>query len=111
MRLRSTLSLLLLLGASFPSAARADEPPEITVVFLGDRFEPAEVPVPAGAKFNLRVENKSAAPMEWESHTLHREKVVPAGTSAKILIGPLKAGSYEFLDDFHQKIRGHLVAR
>jgi Cupredoxin-like domain len=110
MRLRPSLLLLVLLGATQASAARAEDPPEIAVTFLGDRFEPTEISVPTAVKFALRVENKSTVSMEWESRALHREKIVPAGASAKISVGPLAAGSYEFFDDFHPKIRGHLVA-
>jgi hypothetical protein len=45
--------LLFLLGVPLtPLLApevRAQEPPEISIVYLGDRFEPAEVLVPADA--------------------------------------------------------------
>ncbi len=108
---RPTILLLALLGTAVTVSARADDPPEIAIAFMGDRFEPAEVAVPANVKITLRIENKSAVSAEWESHALHREKVVAAGSSAKITVGPLKAGSYEFFDDFHPKIRGNLVAR
>ena len=94
-----------------PSPAMAEDTPEITLTFLGDRFEPAEVPVPANVKFALRVVNKSTVSMEFESKALHREKLVPPGKEARIFIGPVKAGTYEFFDDFHPKIRGNLVAR
>jgi Cupredoxin-like domain len=49
--------------------------------------------------------------MEWESASLHREKVVPAGTSTKIHFGPLRPGRYEFFDDFQPAIRGNVVVR
>ena len=107
--MRRCFLFLTLLALASP--AYAEDPPEFRQTFLGDRFEPADLTVPAGVKFVLRVENKSAAALEWESVSLHREKVVPAGASATIYIGPVKAGSYEYFDDFHPKIRGRLVAR
>jgi hypothetical protein len=110
MRLRYVMPFLLLTVGLVP-AAWADDPPEIAMLFLGDRFDPAEVPVPANVKVGLRVENRSPAPMEWESVALHREKVIPAGTTAKIYIGPLRPGRYEFFDDFHPTIRGNVVVR
>lgn len=91
--------------------AWAEDVPEVTLTFLGDRFEPAEVPVPADVKFSLRIVNKSTISMEFESKALHREKLVPPGKEARVFIGPVKAGTYEFFDDFHPKIRGNLVAR
>jgi Cupredoxin-like domain len=108
---RLTFWLLAMSAIALAPPCRAEAPPEIALTFLGDRFEPAEVPVPVGVKFTLRVENKSAVVMEWESEVLHREKVVPAGTTARIAIVPLRRGDYEFFDDFHDKIRGRLVAR
>ncbi len=111
MRLCPTFCLVVLLGTALTSIARADDPPEILVTFLGDRFEPSEIAVPVDVKFALRVENKSSTTMEWESLPLHREKVVPAGSTTKIYIGPLRAGSYDYFDDFHPTIRGHVVAR
>lgn len=110
MRRRFALLLLPLLAIA-PSPGWAQDVPEIILTFLGDRFEPAEVIVPADVKFSLRVVNKSTISMEFESKALHREKVVPPGKEAKIFIGPVKAGTYEFFDDFHPKIRGNLVAR
>ena len=91
--------------------AQAGDPPEIVLTFLGDRFEPAEIAVPADVKFVLRVINRSTATMEWESKALNREKLVPPGKDARIFIGPVKAGTYEYFDDFHPKIRGTVVAR
>ena len=84
MRRRLTLLLPLLAATALPSSVWADDPPEILVTFLGDRFEPAEVAVPANVKFALRVVNKSTITMEWESPTLHREKLVPPGKETKI---------------------------
>lgn len=114
--MRSRLALLPMLFAAltFPALtfpALAADPPEVTLVFLGDRFEPAMLTVPANTKVAVKIENRSAAAMEFESKTMHREKVVPAGGKATVFIGPLTPGSYEFFDDFHPNIKGTVVAR
>ncbi len=111
MPLRRAVLVLLLLSSPLASPVLADDPPDIPIAFLGDRFEPAEVPVPANVKVALRVENKSTVVMEWESYPLHREKVVAAGTVTTIFIGPLRPGRYEFFDDFHPEVRGNVVVR
>jgi len=36
---------------------------------------------------------------------------VPGGQEVVVFIGPLRAGSYEFFNDFHPSSRGHVVAR
>ena len=74
-------------------------------------FESAELEVPAGQKIELHIRNADAAAAEFESTELHREKVVPAGQEVVIFIGRLRAGRYEFFDDFNPRSRGHIVAR
>jgi len=69
------------------------------------------VAVKAGVKFKLVVSNKGMKPAEFESSELNREKVVPAGGSVPVYIGPLSPGSYPFFDDFDQKNRAQIVAK
>ena len=66
------------------------------------RFEPAEFEVPANTNVRLLVKNEDATAEEFESSSLHREKVVPAGKEIVIMIGPLKLGRYEFIGDFNR---------
>jgi hypothetical protein len=66
---------------------------------------------PAGVKVELILRNEQATPIEFESTSLHREKVVAPGASASIFIGPLKPGRYDFFDDFHPATRGVVVVQ
>jgi hypothetical protein len=91
-----TASLLLCVGAH-----AAD--PEFQLVIKNHRFEPTEVKVPAGKKVKLIVHNQDPTPEEFESHVLNREKVIPGGAKATILIGPLKPGRYPFFGEFNEK--------
>lgn len=75
---------------------------EFTVVIKDNHFVPSEVKVPAGKKVKLIVDNQDATPEEFESHELHREKVIPGGSKLPIVIGPLKPGKYPFFGEFHQ---------
>jgi len=59
----------------------------------------------------LTIRNEQATPAEFESTSLHREKVVAPGSSASVFVGPLQPGRYEFFDDFHPASRGVLVVR
>jgi plastocyanin len=93
-----------------PVAAAADEP--ATIITLRDhRFDPADVEIAAGAKVRLVVRNAGSESAEFESHSLHREKVVTGGGEISLSVGPLKPGSYEFFDDFHPETRGHLIVK
>jgi len=105
--MRPALVLLALLLAS--PAAADNQTASLTI--RNRAFEPAELEVPAGQKIELHVRNADAAASEFESAELHREKVVPAGQEVVVFIGPLRAGRYEFFDDFNPSARGHIIAR
>ena len=93
------------------SLARAEDP-AIPITIRNHRFDPAEVPVPAGKKVRLLVKNLDATPEEFESHSLHREKVVPGGGEITVFVGPLDPGSYDFFGDFNpDTAQGHIVAK
>ena len=99
-----------LLALVLPLAAQAAEL-EVSLVIRAHRFEPAEVRVPAGQKVKLIVENKDSTPEEFESHELNREKVIAPNAKATIYVGPLKAGRYPFMGEFHaDTARGVLIA-
>ena len=88
----------------------AQEAP-ITIAIRDHQFVPAEVPVPAGVKVELIIKNEQTMPAEFESKSLHREKVVAPGAAASIFVGPLSPGRYEFFDDFHPATRGVVVVK
>jgi hypothetical protein len=100
-----------LLAVLLAAPALAADPPTAALTIRNRAFEPPELQVPAGQKIELHVRNADAAPSEFESDTLHREKVVPAGQEVVVFIGPLRPGTYEFFDDFNPTARGHIVAR
>ncbi len=87
------------------------EEPTITIILRDHQFVPAEVPVPAGVKVELIVHNAQAVTAEFESTSLHREKIVPAGGRISVFVGPLDPGRYAFFDDFNQATRGFLVVK
>jgi hypothetical protein len=91
--------------------ALAADPPPVAISIRDHQFVPAEVAVPVGAKIELTIRNEQTVPAEFESTSLHREKVVAPGAAVSVFIGPLPAGSYEFFDDFHPATRGNVVAR
>jgi plastocyanin len=94
----------------FCLCAQAAEP-EIALVIKNHRFEPAEVKVPAGQRIKLIVHNQDSTAEEFESHSLNREKVIPAGAKASIFIGPLKPGRYTFFGEYNEATaKGAVVA-
>ncbi len=112
-RILTTLTLLLAglgAGLSCASAAAADD--TFTVVIKDHRFEPSQLEVPAGKKLKLLVKNLDATPEEFESHDLKREKIIAGKGQATITIGPLKAGSYRFVGEYHESTaQGQIIAK
>jgi plastocyanin len=98
----------LFLISALPAFAQE---PTITISLRDHQFVPSEVPVPAGVKVTLIIRNEQPTTAEFESTTLHREKIVNAGGEITVFVGPLDPGSYEFFDDFHGATRGHLVVK
>lgn len=102
---------LLAAGLVAPTLAQAEDP-AIPLAIRNHRFEPAELPVPAGVKVRLLIKNLDATPEEFESHSLHREKVVPGGGEITVFVGPLDPGSYDFFGDFNpDTAQGHIVVK
>ena len=108
--MRKTLILLALqAGLLVPLAQAADN--EVALTIKNHLFSPAEVKVPANQRIKLNVHNQDNTPEEFESHSLNREKLIPAGAKAVIYIGPLKPGRYDFFGEFNQSTaKGVVIA-
>ena len=105
---RLALTIILVLAAA--PVALADDP-VVMITLKDNQFVPSEVPVPAGVKVQLLIKNEQQVSAEFESTSLHREKIVTAGGQISVFVGPLDPGSYEFFDDFHSATRGHLIVK
>jgi plastocyanin len=109
--IRSTLLAASAVMALFFAGQIQAAEPELLLVIKNHRFEPAELKVPAGQRVKLIVHNQDATPEEFESHSLGREKLIPAGARVSVFIGPLKPGSYSFVGEFNEATaKGTVVA-
>lgn len=108
-RLCFPAALLAIVLSNFNLALAEDT---FTIVFKDHRIVPQELQVPAGRKITLIVDNQDATAEEFESHSLKREKVIPAKSKATIKIGPLKPGTYEIFGEYHESTaQGRIVAK
>jgi len=86
--------------------------PEFMLTIREHRFTPVEIRIPANTKVRLVVDNQDAAPEEFDSHALNREKVIPGKSKATIFIGPLAPGRYPFIGEFNAATaQGTVVAQ
>ena len=104
-------SLLTLPPVSIPSAPAHAQDASASVTMTKGGFQPSTVSVKAGVKIKLTVHNAQSDAAEFESADLNREKVIPAGSTATVYVGPLEPGSYGFFDDFHPSSTGRIVAK
>jgi hypothetical protein len=101
----SLVFVLLSVGGAFA----ADQ--EYVLTIKDHKFTPEVLKIPANKKVKITVDNQDATPEEFESHDLSREKVIPANTKGKVVIGPLKAGTYKYVGEFHEdSAHGTIVA-
>ncbi|MBL6750804.1 MAG: cupredoxin domain-containing protein [Nevskia sp.] len=86
--------------------------PEQSLVIENHVFTPTEIRMAAGQKIRLRIENRDDASEEFDSDSLGREKVVPGKATGYVVIGPLAAGRYPFMGEFHsQTAQGAVVVQ
>jgi hypothetical protein len=78
-------------------------------VVKDQKFVPAELKAPANARVVINIKNQDPKAMEFESKSLKVEKVIAANGEGVVRVGPLKAGRYEFFDDFNLSNKGTLV--
>jgi len=105
-------SLAALVSLALPVAARAEEIHTVTVVIKNGRLDPQTIEVPANTRFKIVIRNEGPGPAEFESHDLRREKVLNAGSTSFVVIGPQKPGVYDMFDDFHPDTgRGRIVVK
>lgn len=94
-----------------PAPTLAQQAAEVHLSYSNGAFQPSEVRAPADRPVVFRVKNLDGKAMEFESKSLRVEKVVAAKSEGVINVRPLKAGRYEFYDDFNEKARGALTVQ
>ena len=105
------IAIGLRLAGALALSGRADDG-NVAVTIKDHKFDPELIEIPSGAQVKLLVTNADETPEEFESQALGIEKVIPGGQKAEIKIGPLSAGTYEFVGEFHEdSAKGKIVAK
>jgi hypothetical protein len=114
MVLRS-LVIVSVLGLALPATAvvaSAAEEPVFAIQMTDGVLTPSRLEVPAGKAFKLEVSNTGTTPAEFESKTLHKEKVIAPKGKTTFSIKRLTAGEYDFFDELQPKAApGVIVAK
>jgi heme/copper-type cytochrome/quinol oxidase subunit 2 len=87
----------------------ADDVLDFDLNIQNHSFVPNILKVPAGKKIRINVHNQDDTAEEFESVDLKREKMVPANSSIRIILAPLKPGTYKFFGEFHEETAKGLI--
>lgn len=110
--MKHRLMVFLAIALCLPATSFAEEElPLYKTTIKNHIFEPAIIKVKADQKFRLEVKNEDAGSEEFESSTLSIEKIMGPKKTLKLILGPLKKGSYPFMGEFHQSTaKGEVIA-
>ena len=109
--MRALVLALAILTLGITDATGIAQAQEFTITIKDNRFEPAELRVPAKKRFTVYVVNDDATPEEFESLPMKVEKIIPGKSKALIRIGPLDPGRYDFIGEFHaETAKGVMIA-
>jgi hypothetical protein len=92
---------IVVAGLALTGAGRAADDPVFRIEFNDGKISPQRLEVPAKTRFKIELINKGKTPIEFESTSLKKEKVVAPESQSFIVIRTLDPGEYEFFDDFH----------
>jgi plastocyanin len=110
MKILNIFALCALLPTLMCCNQQKDSSIEISI--SNHRFQPDIVDISAGKKVELIITNLDDTAEEFESFELKRERIIPAKSTAKILLGPLQPGTYKFFGEFHeQTAQGKIIVK
>jgi hypothetical protein len=109
--MRAAVLALAILAFGMTGPIGAANAQEFTLTIKGNKFEPAELRVPAKKRFTVYVINDDATPEEFDSQSMKVEKVIPGKSKGLVRIGPLDPGRYDFMGEFHaETAKGVMIA-
>ncbi|MBI1220793.1 MAG: cupredoxin domain-containing protein [Rhodobacteraceae bacterium] len=95
----STLvAALALMSSGLPALA---EDAALTIVFKDGTFTPTRLEVPSQDSVKIILRNEGQMPVEFESLSLRKEKVLGPGVQSFVVLRGPSPGEYNFFDDFH----------
>lgn len=76
---------------------------EVELVIKDHIFTPNVIKVPKNQRVKLTIINEDDTIEEFDSPDLNREKIIPAGGKAQVILSPLLPGSYKFTGEFNSE--------
>ena len=103
-QLQPALAVSVILGlAGLVLPVAAEDMPTFTLTLESDIFSPADLKVPAGKAFVLKVINKEKAAVEIEAKDLKIEKVVTVGGEIVARVKAMAPGRYLLVNEYKEE--------
>jgi heme/copper-type cytochrome/quinol oxidase subunit 2 len=109
-RFLPALMLSLAIAVAATSPGRADETVTYETTLKGNGFTVAEIKVPAGKPFKIKMTNANAGPAELESRELKIEKTAAGNKSITVRVKAQQPGKYLFVDEYQEDVaKGYVI--
>jgi Cupredoxin-like domain len=109
-RLAAKFLIGLAIAASAASPLRAEDAVTYETTLKGNGFTVAEIKVPAGKPFMIKLTNANLAPAELEAKELKIEKVATGSSTIVVRIKAMKPGKYLFVDEYQEDVaKGYVI--
>ena len=95
---------------AFVSPLRAEDIVTYETTLKDKAFTVAEIKVPAGKPFIIKLNNANAAAAELEAKELKVEKPVAANSSIVVRVKAMAPGKYLFVDEYQEEVaKGYVI--
>jgi Cupredoxin-like domain len=102
----------LLIASMFvlSTAANAEDIVTYETTLKDKAFTVAEIKVPAGKPFIIKLNNGNAAAAELEAKELKIEKIVAGNSSIVVRVKAMEPGKYLFVDEYQEDVaKGYII--
>ena len=96
----SRLAMAVSLALLTTPAAMAQEAQPLEITFNNGAVSPSELRVPAGTILKITIINDGDGPTEFDSKSLHVERVLGPHSRMVITLRNLAPGTYAFVEEF-----------
>lgn len=108
MIMRVAVSVFTVLALT--SQLRAEDIVTYETTLKDKAFTVAEIKVPAGKPFIIKLNNANAASAELEAKDMKIEKAVPGNSSIVVRVKAMAPGKYLFVDEYQEDVaKGYVI--
>ena len=109
-RFAPVLLIALMVAAASASPLRAEDIATYETTLKDATFTVAEIKVPAGKPFIIKMTNANSTPAELEAKELKIEKVAAGNSTIIVRVKAMERGKYLFVDEYQEEVaKGYVV--